>query len=271
MSAKRPRSTSSTSRQRPKVRRVDLLPTPCTGLVYRAPSSSTCPLTYCALAHLLHAAPAAEPVKRKRGRPPGSKNKKTLAAEQAKAAAAGPSTGAGTSGEQPVKRGRGRPPKVRTQFRCTTRILDLTSVGAPPCSGSRRRQPTLSLRLNASAAVPLRPNQPRHPSSLVTTAAMAARSRLKSHPRRRGVGPARTRLEREAHSDTPVSKFPIPFLCRASRIYYYSSHVSCCIYHDSATILLTSSVVLSSSRSRTVPYMNVYLAIVLCFPSRLRL
>lgn len=43
--------------------------------------------------------------KRKRGRPPGSKNKKTLAAEAA-AAAAGPST------EAPRKRG--RPPKVRT-------------------------------------------------------------------------------------------------------------------------------------------------------------
>lgn len=45
------------------------------------------------------------PPKRKRGRPPGSKNKKTLAAE-ASAAAAGPST------DSPRKRG--RPPKVRT-------------------------------------------------------------------------------------------------------------------------------------------------------------
>lgn len=56
-------------------------------------------------------APVADPPKRKRGRPPGSKNKKTLAAQAAAAAAAGPS-GAGSSTDTP-KRGRGRPPKVR--------------------------------------------------------------------------------------------------------------------------------------------------------------
>ena len=73
-------------------------------------------------------------MKRKRGRPPGSKNKKTLAAEQAKAtttAAAGSSTGAGTSGEQPAKRGRGRPPKVRilVPYRPPPRVL--TGVRPP--------------------------------------------------------------------------------------------------------------------------------------------
>lgn len=53
------------------------------------------------------AAPAEQTVKRKRGRPPGSKNKKTLAAEAA---------GTGASPEAPaVPRKRGRPPKRKPE------------------------------------------------------------------------------------------------------------------------------------------------------------
>ncbi|KAI0705823.1 hypothetical protein BC835DRAFT_1409889 [Cytidiella melzeri] len=80
--------------------------------------------------------PAAEPVKRKRGRPPGSKNKKTLAAQ---AATAGTSTGAGTSGETPVKRGRGRPPKRKSEEGAATTAT--TADGEPPQKRKRGRPP----------------------------------------------------------------------------------------------------------------------------------
>lgn len=113
-SARIQRSTSSRSPPRAliQVRRVDLTSNSVHGpRVHGALNLNV--LTPCA------AAPAEQPVKRKRGRPPGSKNKKTVLKEQASAAAAaaatGSSTGAGPSGEAPVKRGRGRPPKVRSQ------------------------------------------------------------------------------------------------------------------------------------------------------------
>ena len=50
------------------------------------------------------------PVKRGRGRPPGSKNKKTLELEQQAAGTASSDTGGADESTPPAKRGRGRPP-----------------------------------------------------------------------------------------------------------------------------------------------------------------
>ncbi len=198
-------------------------------------------------------------MKRKRGRPPGSKNKKTVAKEQAAtstavAAAAGPSTGAATPGEPPVKRGRGRPPKVRrVPLRAAYTVPDLPS----PSSGSLRTTRTRSLSRNASGGVPPRLSPPRRLQSPLTTE--TSPNQPTTPPRRRGGGRVRTRPSRlDAH---PLHPFADLVLCGN----YFPN-----LYAVSITTLVTTSSCSvpgsSLSRFRTVPY-NPYLpAIVFSSP-----